>query len=102
MGTAGPGQTPPQGGITQRAQRSIRMLSSELPPRISLEDMKGGKLDTRSEVADQLLPELLVVAQDPAITATIDPALIPLLQRAVDVPSPSNKLNIETVFAKIF
>ena len=52
---------------------------------ISFDDMKAGKLNTRSEVADQLLPDLLGIAQDPAITATIDPALIPLLRRAVDV-----------------
>jgi acyl-homoserine-lactone acylase len=49
-------------GITQRAQRGIRILSTA-PARISFEDVKKGKLDTRVETADQFVDEIVSTAR---------------------------------------
>lgn len=49
-------------GITQRAQRGIRILSTA-PPKMTFEDIKKGKLDTRVETADQFVDEIVSVAR---------------------------------------
>ena len=49
-------------GITQRAQRGIRILSS-LPEKISFEDIKKGKLDTHVETADQFVDDIVAAAK---------------------------------------
>lgn len=49
-------------GITQRAQRGIRILST-MPDKISFDDVKRGKLDTRVETADQFVDDLVAVAR---------------------------------------
>lgn len=49
-------------GITQRAQRGIRILSN-LPEKISFEDIKKGKLDTHVETADQFVDEIVATAK---------------------------------------
>ncbi len=56
-----PGFAAPQ-GITQRAQRGIRILSN-LPEKISFEDIKKGKLDTHVETADQFVDEIVATAK---------------------------------------
>ena len=53
----------PPTGITQRAQRTIRMLSSELPEKMSFEDVCAGKLSTRMETADQFVDDLVEAAE---------------------------------------
>jgi acyl-homoserine-lactone acylase len=49
-------------GITQRAQRGTRILSSKTG-KISFEDVKAGKLDTRVETADQFVDEIVSTAR---------------------------------------
>ncbi len=49
-------------GITQRAQRGIRILSTA-PPKMSFEDVKRGKLSTRVETADQFVDDLVATAK---------------------------------------
>jgi hypothetical protein len=49
--------------LTPRAQRSIRMLSDELPEKLTLADIKAGKLDTRCELADQFVDDLVAAAR---------------------------------------
>lgn len=56
-----PGFAAPQ-GITQRSQRGIRILSN-LPEKISFEDIKRGKLDTHVETADQFVDEIVATAK---------------------------------------
>lgn len=56
-----PGFAAPQ-GVTQRAQRGIRILSN-LPEKISFEDIKKGKLDTHVETADQFVDEIVATAK---------------------------------------
>ena len=56
-----PGFAAPQ-GITQRAQRGIRILST-LPEKISFEDIKKGKLDTHVETADQFVDDIVATAK---------------------------------------
>jgi acyl-homoserine-lactone acylase len=62
-------------GITQRAQRGIRILSTA-PPQMTFEDVKKGKLSTRVETADQFVDE---------IVATAKARGTPLAKRAADV-----------------
>ncbi|MCC7124630.1 MAG: penicillin acylase family protein [Acidobacteria bacterium] len=62
-------------GITQRAQRGIRILSN-LPEKISFDDIKKGKLDTHVETADQFVDE---------IVATAKARGTPVAKRAADV-----------------
>lgn len=69
-----PGFAAPQ-GITQRSQRGIRILSN-LPEKISFEDIKKGKLDTHVETADQFVDE---------IVATAKARGTPVAKRAADV-----------------
>ncbi len=56
-----PGFAAPQ-GITQRAQRGIRILST-LSEKISFEDIRKGKLDTHVETADQFVDEIVATAK---------------------------------------
>lgn len=49
-------------GITQRAQRGIRILST-MPEKISFEDIKKGKLSTRVETADQFVDDIVATAK---------------------------------------
>jgi len=49
-------------GITQRAQRGIRILSTA-PPKMTFEDIKAGKLSTRVETADQFVDDLVATAR---------------------------------------
>jgi acyl-homoserine-lactone acylase len=49
-------------GITQRAQRGIRILSTA-PAKMTFEDIKHGKLDTRVETADQFVDEIVSTAR---------------------------------------
>ncbi len=49
-------------GITQRAQRGIRILSTA-PPKMSFEDVKRGKLSTRVETADQFVDDLVATVK---------------------------------------
>lgn len=49
-------------GITQRAQRGIRILSTA-PAKMTFEDIKKGKLDTRVETADQFVDEIVSTAR---------------------------------------
>ena len=62
-------------GITQRAQRGIRTLSTA-PPRMTFEDVKKGKLSTRVETADQFVDEIVTTARARGT---------PLAKRAADV-----------------
>lgn len=48
--------------LTPRAQRSIRLLSEELPEKMTLADVKACKLDTRCELADQFVDDLVAAA----------------------------------------
>ena len=56
-----PGFAAPQ-GITQRAQRGIRILSNA-PAKMTFEDIKRGKLDTHVETADQFVDEIVSTAR---------------------------------------
>jgi acyl-homoserine-lactone acylase len=49
-------------GITQRAQRGIRILSSA-PAKITFEDIKRWKLSTHLETADQFVDEIVATAK---------------------------------------
>ena len=49
-------------GITQRAQRGIRILSTA-PPKMTFEDIKKWKLSTRVETADQFVDEIVSTAK---------------------------------------
>jgi acyl-homoserine-lactone acylase len=51
----------PAPSLTQRAQRSIRLLSA--PGKISLDDLKAMKLSTRSEIADHFVDDLVAAAR---------------------------------------
>jgi len=62
-------------GITQRAQRGIRILSTA-PEKISFEQVKEWKLSTRVETADQFVDD---------IVATAKARGTPLAKRAADV-----------------
>lgn len=50
-------------GITQRAQRGIRYLSSFTGKKMTFEDVKAGKLSTRVETADQFVDDLVIAAR---------------------------------------
>ncbi len=62
-------------GITQRAQRGIRILSTA-PPKLTFEDVKRGKLSTRVETADQFVDDIVAAAKARGT---------PLAKRAADV-----------------
>ena len=49
-------------GITQRAQRGIRILSG-LPEKITFDHIRAGKLDTQVETADQFVDDLVAAAR---------------------------------------
>jgi acyl-homoserine-lactone acylase len=49
-------------GITQRAQRGIRILSTA-SPKMTFADVKAGKLSTRVETADQFVDDLVTAAR---------------------------------------
>jgi acyl-homoserine-lactone acylase len=49
-------------GITQRAQRGIRILSTA-PPKMTFEDVKKGKLSTHVETADQFVDDIVATAK---------------------------------------
>ena len=49
-------------GITQRAQRGIRILSTA-PAKMTFEDIKQWKLSTHVETADQFVDEIVVDGQ---------------------------------------
>ena len=68
-------------GITQRAQRGIRILSTA-PPKMTFEDVKRGKLSTRVETADQFVDD---------IVATAKARGTPLAKRAADVLAGWNR-----------
>jgi acyl-homoserine-lactone acylase len=51
----------PPPSLTQRAQRSIRLLSQ--PGKITLADLKAMKLSTRSEIADHFVDDLVAAAR---------------------------------------
>lgn len=55
------GYAAPQ-GITQRAQRGIRILSTA-PEKMTFEDVKTGKLSTRVETADQFVDDIVATAK---------------------------------------
>ena len=55
------GMAAPQ-GITQRAQRGIRILSN-MPEKMTFDDIKRGKLDTRVETADQFVDDIVSTAR---------------------------------------
>ena len=48
-------------GITRRAQRGLRILSANA--RMTFEDLKAGKLDTRVETADAFVDDLVKIAR---------------------------------------
>jgi acyl-homoserine-lactone acylase len=50
-------------GITQRAQRGIRILSGFTGRKMTFEDVKAGKLSTRVETADQFVDDLVATAR---------------------------------------
>jgi acyl-homoserine-lactone acylase len=50
-------------GITQRAQRGIRILSGYTGKKMTFADVKAGKLSTRVETADQFVDDLVAVAR---------------------------------------
>jgi acyl-homoserine-lactone acylase len=52
----------PPPSLTQRSQRSIRLLSQ--PGKITLADLKAMKLSTRSELADHFVDDLVAAARD--------------------------------------
>jgi len=68
-------------GITQRAQRGIRILST-MPDKVTFEDVKRGKLSTRVETADQFVDE---------IVATAKARGTPLAKRAAEVLAGWNR-----------
>lgn len=57
-----PGFAAPQ-GITQRAQRGIRILSTA-PEKMTFEDVRNGKLSTRVETADQFVDDIVSTARE--------------------------------------
>jgi len=57
-----PGFAAPQ-GITQRAQRGIRILSGYTGKKMTFADVKAGKLSTRVETADQFVDDLVATAR---------------------------------------
>jgi acyl-homoserine-lactone acylase len=57
-----PGFAAPQ-GITQRAQRGIRILSGFTGRKMTFADVKAGKLSTRVETADQFVDDLVATAR---------------------------------------
>lgn len=50
-------------GITQRAQRGIRILSGYTGRKMTFADVKAGKLSTRLETADQFVDDLVATAK---------------------------------------
>lgn len=50
-------------GITQRAQRGIRILSGFTGKKMTFADLKAGKLSTRLETADQFVDDLVKTAR---------------------------------------
>src|SRR4030095_5977375 len=50
-------------GITQRAQRGIRILSSFTGKKMTFADVKAGKLSTHVETADQFVDDLVTTAR---------------------------------------
>ncbi|HUR34062.1 MAG TPA: penicillin acylase family protein [Vicinamibacterales bacterium] len=50
-------------GITQRAQRGIRILSGFTGRKMTFADVKAGKLSTRLETADQFVDDLVALAR---------------------------------------
>ena len=60
--TFAPGFAAPQ-GITQRAQRGIRILSGFTGKKMTFADVKAGKLSTRLETADQFVDDLVSTAR---------------------------------------
>jgi acyl-homoserine-lactone acylase len=50
-------------GITQRAQRGIRILSSFTGKKMTFAEVKAGKLSTRVETADQFVDDLVATAR---------------------------------------
>ena len=50
-------------GITQRAQRGIRILSGFTGKKMTFADVKAGKLSTRLETADQFVDDLVALAR---------------------------------------
>lgn len=50
-------------GITQRAQRGIRILSGYTGKKMTFADVKAGKLSTRMETADQFVDDLVSTAR---------------------------------------
>lgn len=50
-------------GITQRAQRGIRILSGYTGKKMTFADVKAGKLSTRVETADQYVDDLVATAR---------------------------------------
>ncbi len=57
-----PGFAAPQ-GITQRAQRGIRILSGFTGKKMTFADVKAGKLSTHVETADQFVDDLVLAAK---------------------------------------
>jgi acyl-homoserine-lactone acylase len=57
-----PGFAAPQ-GITQRAQRGIRILSGFTGRKMTFADVKAGKLSTHVETADQFVDDLVATAR---------------------------------------
>ena len=57
-----PGFAAPQ-GITQRAQRGIRILSGFTGKKMTFADVKAGKLSTHVETADQFVDDLVAAAR---------------------------------------
>jgi len=57
-----PGFAAPQ-GITQRAQRGIRVLSGFTGRKMTFADVKAGKLSTHMETADQFVDDLIAAAR---------------------------------------
>ena len=57
-----PGFAAPQ-GITQRAQRGIRILSGYAGKKMTFADVKAGKLSTRVETADQFVDDLVAAVR---------------------------------------
>jgi len=60
--TFAPGFAAPQ-GITQRAQRGIRILSGFTGKKMTFADVKAGKLSTHLETADQFVDDLVALAR---------------------------------------
>jgi len=60
--TFAPGFAAPM-GITQRAQRGIRILSGFSGKKMTFADLKAGKLSTRVETADQFVDDLAAAAR---------------------------------------